>query len=140
MTTSRTTSCSSGGAASCRSGWDTRSIDAADDGFRYDAVHDSELTNVLLQLVATDDERDVALHFAHMPGAQIHTDLTSIVMGAEQSNTSLVFGDEYILKLFRKLSPGVNPDLEITRALAELGATAVVPPARLARGRACTAS
>jgi maltokinase len=104
-------------------------IDAsADDGFRYDAVYDSELTNVLLQLVAADDERDVALHFEHMPGAEIHTDLTSIVMGAEQSNTSLVFGDSYILKLFRKLSPGVNPDLEVTRALAEIGTGAVVAP------------
>ncbi len=63
-----------------------------------------------------------------MPGAEIRTDLTSIVMGAEQSNTSLVFGDEYILKVFRKLSPGVNPDLEVTRALAEIGTAAVVPP------------
>jgi maltokinase len=103
-------------------------IDAADDGIRYDAVYDSELTNVLLQLVAADDERDVALHFEHMPGADIHTDLTSIVMGAEQSNTSLVFGGEYILKLFRKLAPGVNPDLEITRALAQSGSTAIVAP------------
>jgi maltokinase len=50
------------------------------------------------------------------------------VMGAEQSNTSLVFGDDYIFKLFRKVAPGINPDLEITRALAEVGSTAIVAP------------
>jgi maltokinase len=103
-------------------------IDTSDNGVRYDAAHDSELTNVLLQLVAADDERDGDLRFRHMPGAEIHTDLTSIVMGAEQSNTSLVFGDEYILKLFRKVAPGINPDLEITRALAEAESPAIVPP------------
>jgi maltokinase len=54
--------------------------------------------------------------------------LTSIVMGSEQSNTSIVFGDSYILKLFRKVAPGLNPDLEITRTLSEAGASAVVPP------------
>jgi maltokinase len=103
-------------------------IDSSDNGVYYDAAYDSELTNVLLQLVAADDHRDGDLRFAHMPGAEIRTDLTSIVMGAEQSNTSLVFGDDYILKLFRKVAPGVNPDLEITRALAEVGSTAIVAP------------
>jgi maltokinase len=103
-------------------------IDSSDNGVRYDATYDSELTNVLLQLVAADDERDAGLRFHKLPGVDVHTDLTSIVMGAEQSNTSLVFGDEYILKLFRKVAPGVNPDLEITRALAAAGSTAIVPP------------
>ena len=35
--------------------------------------------------------------------------------GAEQSNTSLVYGDTYICKLFRRLTAGVNPDLEMNR-------------------------
>ncbi|MFH0788676.1 MAG: maltose alpha-D-glucosyltransferase [Pseudomonadota bacterium] len=40
---------------------------------------------------------------------------------AEQSNTSLLFEDRFILKLFRKLEEGLNPDLEIGRALSEKG-------------------
>ena len=93
----------------------------------YDAAHDQELTHVLLQMLARGDEEN-GLHCRHLPGTELETDLTSIVMGAEQSNTSIVFGDLYILKLFRKVSPGLNPDLEISRALTEAGAAAVVPP------------
>ena len=93
----------------------------------YDAAHDAELTHVLLQMLARGEDEN-GLRCRHLPDVQLETDLTSIVMGAEQSNTSIVFGDRYILKLFRKVSRGLNPDLEITRALAEAGSTAVVPP------------
>ncbi len=42
-------------------------------------------------------------------------------LAAEQSNTSLVYDDRLILKLFRRLAPGPNPDVEISEALARTG-------------------
>jgi len=45
--------------------------------------------------------------------------LSSSVLKAEQNNTSILFGDRFILKLFRRVQPGVNPELEIGRFLTE---------------------
>ena len=45
----------------------------------------------------------------------------SRIVAAEQSNTSIVFDDELILKVFRRLEPGLNPELELLRFLTERG-------------------
>jgi maltokinase len=102
-------------------------IGTAGDRELYDAAHDNELSHVLLQLVASEAE-EAGLAFHRLPGTEIATELTGIVMSAEQSNTSVVFGDDYILKLFRRIGPGINPDLEVTRALAAAGCTSIAPP------------
>jgi maltose alpha-D-glucosyltransferase/alpha-amylase len=39
--------------------------------------------------------------------------LTPHRLGVEQSNTSLTFGDRFVVKLFRRLQPGPNPEVEI---------------------------
>ncbi len=49
------------------------------------------------------------------------TRLTPALSRAEQSNTSVLFGDRLILKLFRRLEPGVNPDIEVGTFLTERG-------------------
>jgi len=49
-------------------------------------------------------------------------------LGAEQSNTSIRYGDRLVLKLFRKLEPGINPDLEIGRFLTRSTGFRHVPP------------
>jgi maltose alpha-D-glucosyltransferase/alpha-amylase len=46
-------------------------------------------------------------------------DLSVARLSSEQSNTSIVYGDRLILKLFRRLEPGINPDFEIGRQLTE---------------------
>jgi maltose alpha-D-glucosyltransferase/alpha-amylase len=45
--------------------------------------------------------------------------LDSQVLSAEQSNSSMLFGNNFFVKLYRKLEDGVNPDVEITRFLTE---------------------
>ena len=53
--------------------------------------------------------------------------LASRVGSAEQSNTSIVYGDQLILKLFRRLQPGENPDVEIGRFLTEAAHFPYIP-------------
>ena len=50
------------------------------------------------------------------PGA-----ISSRTLGAEQTNTSLVLDETMIVKLFRRVDTGHNPDLELTRVLTEHG-------------------
>ncbi|MGA8439357.1 MAG: putative maltokinase [Candidatus Sulfotelmatobacter sp.] len=47
---------------------------------------------------------------------------------AEQSNTSILFGDRFILKLFRRQEPGLNPDAEIGQYLTEKTDFNQIPP------------
>lgn len=49
-------------------------------------------------------------------------------MGVEQSNTSIVFDERLVLKVFRRVHPGTNPDVEITAALAHAGFESVAQP------------
>ncbi|GAA3441898.1 maltokinase N-terminal cap-like domain-containing protein [Planomonospora venezuelensis] len=93
----------------------------------YDAAHDADLTGVLLE--AMSDGRDIGpLRFRHLEGVHIDSSPRSLVLGAEQSNTSLVYGETYICKLFRRLIPGVNPELEIVNALALRKAAHIAQP------------
>ena len=100
---------------------------AGDGRVMYDALHDADLTRPLLAGIAAGAELG-PLRMRAMPGATFDPCLDSLVLGGEQSNTSLVFGEESILKVFRRLSPGPNPDLEVTTALARLGSPQIAEP------------
>ncbi len=50
------------------------------------------------------------------------------ILKAEQSNSSVIYGDRMILKLFRRVDEGINPDLEIGRYLAEKASFPHTPP------------
>lgn len=102
-------------------------IATIDDTYLYDAVHDPERAAWLLDGMAHDETRS-GLRMRHVSGAEIDTSQRSLVLGAEQSNTSLVYGDAYICKLFRRLIPGVNPELEIITALAARNAPHIAQP------------
>ena len=77
----------------------------------YDATVDPELSIALLQLV--------------LPGEEV---AKARPLGAEQSNTSLVFDERLVLKVFRRLPEGPNPDVEVARSLAEHGFEHVIAP------------
>lgn len=96
-------------------------------GCAYDAAHDPALTTAILDGVAAG-ARIGGLEFHRVPGAAISSGLHSLVIGAEQSNTSLVFGEAYVCKLFRRLAPGLNPDLELNMALAREGSGHIATP------------
>jgi maltokinase len=114
----------------------------------YDGLHDTDLTRTLLDAIVAD--RTVgALRFCRIPEAQIswasggsrdsgasrdsggsrdEPGLDSLVLTGEQSNTSLVFGESAIFKVFRRVTPGPNPDLEVASALAKLGSSHIAEP------------
>ena len=93
----------------------------------YDGLHDSALTRTLLDAIV-DDRTVGMLRFCRIPGAEIEPGLDSLVLTGEQSNTSLVFGESAIFKVFRRVTPGPNPDLEVASALAKLGSSHIAEP------------
>jgi maltokinase len=77
----------------------------------YDATVDPELALCILERTAPDVHAERARQ-----------------LGADQSNTSIVYDERTILKVFRRLEDGPNPDVEVTRELARAGFTHVARP------------
>jgi maltokinase len=91
----------------------------------YDAAHDPVASSALLLELSTGGSVG-GLEFTN--AEPVDPTLHGRVMTAEQSNTSIVFGDACILKLFRRIAPGANPDIEVTKALVDAGSTVVPRP------------
>lgn len=97
----------------------------------YDAAQDPELAGELLRLFAegaTFDTDTVDLRFTLEAGVEIDPSQRPRPMSVEQSHTSVVFGQEYILKLYRRIALGESPDLELHRALARVGCKHIATP------------
>ncbi|GAA1329282.1 maltokinase N-terminal cap-like domain-containing protein [Actinocatenispora thailandica] len=92
----------------------------------YAGLWDDELADLLLDELA-GGEHHGGLAFRPEPDAVIARGLPSRVVEVEQSNSSVVFDEESILKLFRRPTPGANPDVELNRALRRVGCPHVAP-------------
>ena len=82
----------------------------------HDALRDRDATTLWTRLLAAGTTVG-SLRFVREPGADIPVDTPGDTLTAEQSNTSLVFGESTIAKFFRRLEPGLNPDVEVHDAL-----------------------
>jgi maltokinase len=94
------------------------------DAEAYDGLFDVEVTAWLLEAIR--DGRSVGdVRFVPEPGAVMAAPGPGRPIGVEQSNTSVSWGDRSILKVFRRVLPGVSADLEMHRALRTVGSRQV---------------
>ena len=105
-------------------------------GSASDALHDPAVTAALIRgLAAGETWGDIRL----IPEADASIDTSSPgrVLTGEQSNTSVIYAGARsggILKVYRRLEPGVNPDVEIHRALHHAGNAHVAQPLAVLEG------
>jgi maltokinase len=107
------------------------SIAHTDDWAVYDALAEPEQAHELLRRIVTTDEIETDDgRFSFHPFDESVTAMESTpvrLMGVEQSNSSIVFDERIVLKVFRKLEPGVNPELEVLRFLTYRGYSNIAP-------------
>ena len=86
----------------------------------YDALHDREATHLWLEAFGTPGEAG-GMTFHRVPGHDLDVDAVGALFTGEQSNSSVAFGEDSVLKLFRKITPGANPDITTHEVLTRVG-------------------
>ncbi len=89
-------------------------------GLLADAVPRADFRAALYKLVFCSEERASGLK-AEAGRVLTHAseEAESVVPAVDTSNTAIIYNDSFFFKLFRKLDPGLNPDLELVRFLSE---------------------
>ena len=112
-------------------------VTGARKGVIFDASLDDRFATTLLECLGTQEHaktRRAAVRaiqtaaFAQLRGPD--DGLRIRRPEGEQSNTSIIYGDRLIMKLFRRIEPGINPDFEIGRQLTERVRFSRVPGGR----------
>jgi maltokinase len=94
----------------------------------YDALHDREAMDCWL--VAFDRagreasgnlNDESGLRFHRLPGHDLDLGSHSTLFSGEQSNSSVAYGEDALMKVFRKITPGVNPDISVHDVLTRAG-------------------
>jgi maltose alpha-D-glucosyltransferase/alpha-amylase len=106
------------------------------EGVLFDAVYDKGFRESLFRMIGGRKKiNGLSGRLLAYPGREFRglirkkgLPLTSSVLKAEQSNTSILFEQVFFLKLYRKLDEGVNPDAEVTKFLTEKAGFPYVPP------------
>ncbi len=85
----------------------------------YDAVHDRDAMAAYLRAFAFPPDGPLTFH--RLSGEPLDTTAHSTPFTGEQSNSSVAFGEQALLKIFRRVTPGTNPDIEIHDVLTRAG-------------------
>ena len=90
------------------------------DGFLVDALHQEDFRKLLFdKIVASGDKTDVKVKFHKGEKLEETVYKNSKFMGVEQSNTSIIYNNTLVLKIFRRIYTSTNPDYEISRFLTD---------------------
>jgi maltose alpha-D-glucosyltransferase/alpha-amylase len=106
------------------------------DGIIYEGVYSEEFHRLLFKMIERKQSiKGLRGHMIAYPGRlfksfrekELLVEKSQVLKG-EQSNTSILYGNTFYLKLFRRLAEGIHPDLEISRFLTEKASFQNIPP------------